>query len=300
MLVGVEEQKNEQNGLIARPSELLAVYGVTLIYVTTLGSHFARLGTIVGPALFTLGIALIPLAYVSARRLDFSLTFPFGRASRRELLSALMMTVGLVFLVLVATSALSVLFPSGMAGMNEVNATILGLPDWAALLTVAVLPAVCEELFFRGFALGSLCGVTGKWAAIGASAALFGIVHMDPFRIPIAAGVGVALGFVAWETRSLVLPMLMHATYNLSLVVISRIAVNGSEGIDGATGGTDKLSVTLHFDGTSGVASFGDRVLMALNILFIMAPFVIAGIFLVRLGARGIRKPVATEGPSRA
>lgn len=296
--MNMEEQKNAESPRVAHPFEVIAVYGAAFIFAVTVGPVFAQLGPIAGTALFTLGIALIPIAFVAVRRRDFARAFPISFATRRELGASLTMTAGLVALVIVVTTVLSILFPSGTEALNDVSATILGLPDWAAVLTVAVLPAVCEEIFFRGFVLGSLRDATGKWIAILASSVLFGALHLDALRIPIAAGVGIALGYVAWETRSLVLPMIMHALYNLSLFMLSRFAAGGDRDFEGIADNPDTFSI--QFPGISAGAPLTDRVLMAVNVVFILAPLVAVGIVLLRRGARGFRSRATIEGPSRA
>src|SRR4029079_548807 len=48
---------------------------------------------------------------------------------------------------------------------------------WLPLLLMAVLPAICEELTFRGFVLSGLRHLGNKWWAIGLTAVFFGMVH---------------------------------------------------------------------------------------------------------------------------
>ena len=43
------------------------------------------------------------------------------------------------------------------------------------LLTLAVIPAVCEELFFRGFLFQSLKSAVGSAATVRITAALLGL-----------------------------------------------------------------------------------------------------------------------------
>ena len=48
---------------------------------------------------------------------------------------------------------------------------------WSLLLMVAVLPAICEELAFRGFVLSGLRRMKNTTLAILVSSLLFGIAH---------------------------------------------------------------------------------------------------------------------------
>ena len=96
------------------------------------------------------------------------------------------------------------------------------LPPATALLILALLPAVCEELLFRGFLLGGLRSSTGKWSAIVASAAVFGVFHFFVFRFAVTAGLGVILAYLCWQSRSILPAMVTHALHN-TLGVLSVI-----------------------------------------------------------------------------
>ncbi len=79
---------------------------------------------------------------------------------------------------------------------------------------MAVLPAVCEELAFRGFVLSGLRHLGSKWWAIGLSAVFFGMAHGLVQQSLSAAALGMVIGYVAVQTGSIVPCMLFHATYN--------------------------------------------------------------------------------------
>jgi len=52
------------------------------------------------------------------------------------------------------------------------------VPLWVKLVSLAVLPALCEELFFRGYLLSALLNrVSNKWAIL-ASSLLFAVFHV--------------------------------------------------------------------------------------------------------------------------
>jgi len=93
---------------------------------------------------------------------------------------------------------------------------ILGMAPniWLLLLMMAVLPAVCEEIAFRGFILSGLRHVGHKWWAIGLSSVAFGLVHPILQQQLAAAAVGLVLGYLAVQTGSLVVCMVFHAIYN--------------------------------------------------------------------------------------
>jgi sodium transport system permease protein len=85
---------------------------------------------------------------------------------------------------------------------------------WLPFLLMAVMPALCEEIAFRGFILSGLRHLGHKWWAIGLSAVFFGIAHPVIQQSIAAATVGLVIGYVAVQTGSLVPCILFHMTHN--------------------------------------------------------------------------------------
>lgn len=85
---------------------------------------------------------------------------------------------------------------------------------WLPYLVMAVLPAICEELAFRGFILSGLRHLGSKWWAICISAVFFGLAHGFVQQSLSAAAIGMVIGYVAVQTGSIIPCMLFHMTYN--------------------------------------------------------------------------------------
>jgi membrane protease YdiL (CAAX protease family) len=90
-----------------------------------------------------------------------------------------------------------------------------------SVAAIAVFPAACEEILFRGVVLPSLARPLGAIGAVLASALMFGLIHLDVAgdapaftRIPFAILVGVGLGLLRVRTGSLFPPILGHAVLN--------------------------------------------------------------------------------------
>ena len=93
------------------------------------------------------------------------------------------------------------------------------------VLVLAVIPAVTEEFFFRGFLMQSLRRHTSTGQAILFSSILFGAFHLvteAPLisRFLATSALGLALGFVAWRTGSVLPGMIVHAIHNGLLVIL--------------------------------------------------------------------------------
>lgn len=100
--------------------------------------------------------------------------------------------------------------------MQAVLHSILdGAPGmWAILLLMAVTPAVCEELAFRGFILSGLKHALKPHNAVLITAVLFGAMHGLLQQSIVASATGIILGFVALRTGSLWPCIIYHATHN--------------------------------------------------------------------------------------
>jgi sodium transport system permease protein len=91
-----------------------------------------------------------------------------------------------------------------------------------ALLLVALLPAVAEEVTFRGVVLGGLRQSGSRWVAVVGSAVVFGLFHINPYHVVVATGLGLLLGFVALESGSIVPGILIHLVNNGIQVLVDR------------------------------------------------------------------------------
>jgi sodium transport system permease protein len=90
---------------------------------------------------------------------------------------------------------------------------------WELLLVMALTPAICEELFFRGFVLSGLRHVGHKWRAIVYTAVFFGLAHVVVQQQLITVLIGVVIGFVAVQTGSLLPCILLHLAHNALLML---------------------------------------------------------------------------------
>ncbi len=120
--------------------------------------------------------------------------------------------------------------------LTQVTGFILPLPpDWyptsaaqVALLfaALAVAPAICEEVLFRGALQTTFARRFGIKGVVAASM-LFAVFHMRLISLPALIPISVVLGYVMWRTRSLTTAVLVHFANNtMAVVLISMAALN--------------------------------------------------------------------------
>lgn len=116
--------------------------------------------------------------------------------------------------------------PSMLAGLEGMENMFVDAPWGWLLLAFAVVPAVFEELAFRGFMLSGLRSETKDWTAIFITAAFFGITHGILQQSLNAGMVGVLLGYVAVRTNSIIPTMIIHFLHNGLLVVVGKFSAS--------------------------------------------------------------------------
>ena len=103
-----------------------------------------------------------------------------------------------------------------------------------ALLGPRIFAAVSEEMLFRGVLFRWLEEFGGSWTALLLTSAFFGAAHLANPNATIIAAVGIAfeagvlLGGAYMLTRSLWLPMGIHAAWNFTQGEIFDIPVSGT------------------------------------------------------------------------
>ncbi len=126
---------------------------------------------------------------------------------------------------------------------------------WATLMVLAVAPAICEELAFRGFVLSGLRSALGKFPAVLIASAFFGLAHSVLQQSIITFFIGIVLGLLAVRTESIVPCIVFHAVHNSLTMLFVKIdpgVVANSEWLqkivlvrDGALIGYQPMAATL-------------------------------------------------------
>ncbi len=86
-------------------------------------------------------------------------------------------------------------------------------------LVVAVTPAICEEVMFRGYVQKSFeFKIKPVWSAL-ITAIFFGLYHFNPYGIIPLIALGFFFGYSAYKSDSIVIPVLLHFLNNFFAVL---------------------------------------------------------------------------------
>lgn len=92
------------------------------------------------------------------------------------------------------------------------------------LINGTLLPAVVEELVYRGIILGSLRKY-GDGCAIFVSSLLFGLAHGNMAQLPHAFLIGLAIAYLVVKTNSIYTGIFIHFMNNLIVTVLDLVSL---------------------------------------------------------------------------
>ncbi|MEM9368814.1 MAG: ABC transporter permease subunit/CPBP intramembrane protease [Planctomycetota bacterium] len=128
---------------------------------------------------------------------------------------------------LLLASWISQLYPvsaEATASMKPFAEAISSAPLASVIFLMALVPALCEELAFRGFIFGGLVRNNSPWRAVLVTAVMFGVSHGVLQQSISASFMGVLLGWIALRTGSVLPGIWIHLVNNALSVSFERVA----------------------------------------------------------------------------
>lgn len=165
---------------------------------------------------------IVPLAYAWIRKFPIRPLFRFNPVPAEVLLLGI--PIGL---------SLAVLGDE----LDRLIGLIITVPDWIyemmyplkaetssewllIILGAVVVASVAEETLFRGFLQTALERKGDATRAVLFSSLAWTLVHQNPYWAVGIFVLGVVIGYLAWRTDSIILPVLVHAINNLLSVMV--------------------------------------------------------------------------------
>jgi membrane protease YdiL (CAAX protease family) len=206
----------------------VAIYICALALGIAIGKLFETMGQperSVVRAVINIGLVLAAYKFIITRLGDHPRDdLRLGRDAARNLGLGLLAGF-LIMAVAVGASAAAGVYR--IVGPGDASRLVL------ELVIVAIIPGFMEELFFRGILFRWIEEFAGSWAALLLTSAFFGAAHLgnpnatwfSAFCIAVEAGI--LLGGAYMLTRSLWLPMGLHAAWNFTQGEIFDVPVSG-------------------------------------------------------------------------
>ncbi|MAF26827.1 MAG: ABC transporter permease subunit/CPBP intramembrane protease [Gemmatimonadota bacterium] len=208
--------------LAGRTRALHLAMAVTVLAYFYLGSLLQQANVLVGLAL-SLWIVL-PLLGAATLRMGWSggrvrEVLSLRPAPLRAIAAGALLGAGCVFPVAAGLVRVQEIFlPSPTAFFQAMEEVMRSASPVTIVLLMAISPAICEELVFRGVVLGLLRRIMPDRRAILVSAFYFAVFHLSVFRFLPTFLLGLAMGALAVRTHSVLPSMAFHAFYNAGAI----------------------------------------------------------------------------------
>lgn len=100
---------------------------------------------------------------------------------------------------------------------------------WFNLVVLALTPAICEEVLFRGYVQRHAERALGAAGGIVFSGVLFGVYHLRLTQVMPLTALGLLLAYLTWRTGSLWPAILVHFANNAFAVFLGAAASGDAE-----------------------------------------------------------------------
>lgn len=216
-----ERRKNIKKGSLPTISEGLLILVVALLLMVYVGGLMSLKYPVAGVVIPQLFIGILPLLACVYIKGDAKKIFGWKLPGFKHVLGAILMYIGVGSLTLLISNLLAMAFPGQNEGLTLEYMTLLeGVPFWAGLLLMALMPAICEELMYRGYLY---CAFKNKMKFVPAMllvSLLFGISHMSLIKVIPTMLLGCALFYVRDKSDSMVSSSIIHFLNNAFAVFV--------------------------------------------------------------------------------
>lgn len=201
--------------------DVILILCVVLLLIFYIGTY-AQIKWGFGGIAIQQGIILLcPLVYAWYIKADWKKLFSIQPPKPLQLLGAVLMGIGAFVGALLIGALLMPVFPDSAEGLTQLDDMLAGVPVYLLVLVVALMPAIGEELLFRGFVMGTLKNKCKPVVTVLVTTLIFAAYHMSLIKMFTIGIVGLGLTLAAYKTGSIAASMCVHFMNNLLSVLIS-------------------------------------------------------------------------------
>lgn len=172
-----------------------------------------------------IAFSLVLFWYLNYTKTPFKIACQKQKCKAKYFAIAVLMQIGLFSLSELNAYFLQFLSKFGYQDSGILLPSMDGVGFLGVLFVVAVLPAVFEEIMFRGILLGGLKSF-GKWGAVFICGALFSLYHQNPAQTLYQFCCGVAFALVAVKAGSILPTVLSHFLNNAFILTLTKYGIS--------------------------------------------------------------------------
>lgn len=210
-----------KKGQMAGVGDTILLLCVVLLAMFYVGSAATIKWGIYGVVVQQLMILFIPLMYAAYLKCDMKKMFALKIPSIRFVLGAVILFIGAFVLNILMSYGLSFVFTESAKNVEEIFSTIYDSPIAVIVFATAILPAVGEELLFRGFTFTTIRQKCKPVTSILIVSAIFGLYHMSLIKFFTTAFLGICLAVLVEKSGSILPGMLFHFLNNFIAALFS-------------------------------------------------------------------------------
>lgn len=197
--------------------------GIVVLFLAMvyLGGIVSAKDMFIGTVVTQLMILVLPLGLTWYVKSDRKKLFCLQAPKRKVLPGSVLLYLGTYVTVLLLSVAITALFPESTQEVGAAFEELMSQPFALVVLVIALMPAVGEELLFRGLVMGSMRHRYSVLWGIVISAVVFGAFHGFVKIIPTGL-LGACFAYVVYKSGSIWVSMVLHFVNNLFSVVVMK------------------------------------------------------------------------------
>ena len=167
-------------------------------------------------------ILLCPVLYAWYMKADAKKLFSIKKPGVSQVAGGVLFGIAAFLCAMIIGVLLVPFFPESADGLTQLDDMLTSQPAVVLILVVALMPAIGEELLFRGFVMGTLKNKCTGVIAVLVTTLLFAAYHMSLIKMFTIGIIGFGLTYAAYKSGSIVTSMCMHFLNNLLSVLITK------------------------------------------------------------------------------
>lgn len=198
---------------------ILLLTMISILYLSVAGLKIGVLWGIILPQLFCAAVCIVSAVYLKC---DLKKTFSIKIPTVKQFIGGIIFGLGMVCINMIVSQILEKLFGDSAANLTQSVDMIYQNSDLIQrILVIGLLPAICEEILFRGYFYSSIKEKMKPVTAMIIVSAVFGLYHMNLVQSLGAGIIGMFLVIALSRTECIFIPMIMHFMNNSLSVIIS-------------------------------------------------------------------------------
>ena len=216
-----EKRSNMKEGQIPGIGDVVFMFVLMFLLANYVGGSITLKFGFAGIIVTQLIILIIPLAYSWYIKVDFKNMYSIKCPHIKEVVGVVFFAVGSYIVIIVMCAHLMNHFP-GLAQKNqELGGMIKSGGFILSLMVVGILPAIAEEVAFRGFLYGTLKNKKIPIiVTMIVTALVFAAYHMNLFQFIYVTFLGLVMSYVIYNSKSIFATALLHMLNNSFSVLL--------------------------------------------------------------------------------